>query len=136
VGGSERASSSDASDKSCMPNVPRMLGPLFAFALFEFEPYGIGEGSLGIRELAAPSCRWASGGERRFVKVGDSSNCKCILCWLLVRSKLGEACSGSGLSVGSFLELYVANGVNGEAVGRLGDERLVAGVIGSSSFAA
>jgi hypothetical protein len=47
----------------------------------------------------------------------------------------GELWSGSGLSVGSFRASYVGTGVNGEAVGRLGERRCVGGLLGSCCFA-
>jgi hypothetical protein len=66
------------------------------------------------------------------LNLGEPNSCEDIIRRYLKDLGVGELCSGSGLSVSSLVDWSVATGVKGEAVGRLGERCLVAGLLASS----
>lgn len=135
VGGSERASSSDASDNGSTPNAPRTLGVAFALSIvLKGGSCDLREEETATREEAAAFVRCCSSPSTSLASnVGEPSICEDTSGAFRCDLGVGELCSGSGLSEGSPTEFGVEAGVNGEAVGRFGDWRPVAGLLESSA---
>jgi hypothetical protein len=133
VGGSDRSSSSDASDKGCTPKAPRMFVVAFALVLLEMGALGRGEEPpIACETVVGLVCSRGVDEGDSLAKRGEPNNCEDTAWFVLKAFSCGEFCNGSGLSVGSLLKSNVAEGVSGEAVGRLGERTLVIGLGGST----